>query len=49
MRQNSPMIPKALSDYMRGLATHDVGLIGSTFADVIRFVKGERTPHYSWS
>lgn len=43
MRQNSPMIPKALSDYMRGLATHDVGLIGSTFADDIRFVTPAKT------
>ena len=36
-------IPKALADYMRGLSSHDVELIGSTFAGDIRFVTPAKT------
>ena len=32
------VIPEALLTYMEGLKTHDIDLIGSTFADYIRFV-----------
>ena len=32
------VIPEALLTYMEGLKTHDLDLIGSTFADYIRFV-----------
>lgn len=40
---SSPTVPQALVDYMRGLATHDVELIGSTFDPEIRFVTPART------
>ena len=39
----SEPIPTALTDYMRGLATHDIALIGSTFSDEIRFVTPAKT------
>ena len=39
----SESIPTALTNYMHGLATHDIALIGSTFADEIRFVTPAKT------
>ena len=36
-------IPGALSTYVRGLETHDVSLIASSFADGVRFVTPVRT------
>lgn len=39
----SEPIPDALAIYMRGLAQHDIALIGSTFADDIRFVTPTKT------
>jgi predicted ester cyclase len=37
------VIPEALISYIAGLKTHDVELIGSTFADDIEFVTSAKT------
>ena len=37
------VIPEALLRYMEGLKTHDVALIGSSFADDIQFVTPVKT------
>ena len=39
----SEPIPAALVDYMRGLAEHDIPLIGSTFSDGVQFVTPAKT------
>lgn len=39
----SDTLPQSLKNYMRGLSTHDVALIGSTFAPEIRFVTPAKT------
>ncbi len=41
--KSNSSIPSALAEYMRGLATHDIDLIGSTFAADIRFVTPAKT------
>ena len=40
---NRSLIPQSLIDYIHGLATHDVALIGSSFADGIQFVTPAKT------
>ena len=43
MTDTPSALPSALVTYMHGLATHDVDLIGSTFAPDIRFVTPAKT------